>query len=309
MTSVLGGLQPDAFLQTYWQKKPLVVRQAVPGFTGFVSVDDLFAFAAKDNVAARLVTVGKGGKRALRSGPFKRGVHSTLGAVPWTLLVQGLESLHDDGWPLLRRFDGVVPRARLDDLMVSYATEGAGVGPHTDRYDVFLLQGAGKRRWRLQSKGDLSLDDDADVPTVRRFVPEEEHVLEPGDMLYLPPGVAHDGTAVAGPCFTYSIGAIAPSIEGLLQNFLGFLSQRVDDTADLAAMADRRNGRTFRVIPPEHPVGGAPLEPPRRAAGTRSPGSGNIGPRRRTHGSENSSRVTGGAWARGGGNGFVDRPK
>jgi len=231
---LLGGLMADAFLRTHWQKKPLVVRQAIPGFTGFVSVDDLFRFAERKDVNARLVTMTKG-KRQLRTAPIPRGARGALSG-PWTVLVQGIEALHDEGWPLVRRFDGVVPRARLDDLMISYATEGAGVGAHTDRYDVFLLQGEGKRRWRLQSRGPIVVDERGAVPTVKDFRPEEEHVLEAGDMLYLPPGVVHEGTAVGGPCFTYSIGAVAPSVEGLLQNFLAFQSQRVVATVDLASM-------------------------------------------------------------------------
>jgi 50S ribosomal protein L16 3-hydroxylase len=120
--------------------------------------------------------------------------------------------------------------------MVSYASEGGGVGPHTDRYDVFLLQGPGKRRWRLQSRGPIVVDERGAVPTVQDFRPEEEHVLEAGDLLYLPPGVVHDGVAVGGPCLTYSIGAVAPSVEGLLQNYVAFMSQRIEATVDLAQM-------------------------------------------------------------------------
>jgi 50S ribosomal protein L16 3-hydroxylase len=229
----LGDSTPSAFLSTYWQKKPLVIRQAIPGFQGFVDVATLCAWAKKDSVAARLVTMTKG-KRRLHTSPL----HITPAQLPEksTILVQGVENLHDEGWPLLMQFDGIIPRARLDDLMVSYATVGGGVGPHTDRYDVFLLQGPGRRRWRLQTTGDMRVDERQEVPTLKNFVPDLEHTLEAGDILYLPPGVAHDGVAVDGPCFTYSIGAIAPAHEALLQNFLGFLSQRVEASVDLSAM-------------------------------------------------------------------------
>jgi 50S ribosomal protein L16 3-hydroxylase len=125
--------------------------------------------------------------------------------------------------------------------MISWASEGAGVGPHTDRYDVFLLQGPGRRRWRLQHTPDPRLDERAEVPILARFKHEVEYVLEPGDMLYLPPGVAHDGTAVDGPCLTYSIGAVAPSVEALQQNWLGYLSQQVEGRVDLKAMYEDRD--------------------------------------------------------------------
>lgn len=234
MSTLLGGLTPAQFLATHWQKKPLLIRQAIPGFRGFVDADALFALARRDDVVARSVGL-RGNRHRLQVGPL-RGPPPGKG--PWTVLVQGMETLHPEGWPLLRRFDDVVPRARLDDLMISYATEGAGVGPHTDRYDVFLLQGPGRRRWRLQHTPDLRLDESAEVPILQRFKPDVEYILDPGDMLYLPPGVAHDGTAVDGDCFTYSIGAVAPSVEGLLQNWLGFLSQKVEASVDLADMYD-----------------------------------------------------------------------
>lgn len=232
MTTLLGGLTPAQFLEKHWQKKPLLVRQAIPGFKGFVDVDDLMALARRDDVMGRSVAL-RGHKHRLHKGPLKG---PPPGQGPWTVLVQGVETLHPEGWPLLRRFDDVVPRARLDDLMISWASEGAGVGPHTDRYDVFLLQGPGRRRWRLQHTPDPRLDPRAEVPILQRFKPDIEYILDPGDLLYLPPGVAHDGTAVDGPCLTYSIGAVAPSVEALQQNWLGFLSQKVEDEVDLADM-------------------------------------------------------------------------
>jgi 50S ribosomal protein L16 3-hydroxylase len=233
MTTLLGGMTPQAFLDAHWQKKALLVRQAVPEFQGLVSRDELFALAQREDVMSRLVTLKKG-RLKLMPGPVTM-TPSQLGAGPWSILVQGIEALVPAGQDLLARFEAIVPRARLDDLMVSWATEGGGVGPHTDRYDVFLLQGAGRRRWQLSTRT-FAPDDKAELPTLKGFVPEVEYVLDPGDMLYLPPGVAHHGVAVDGPCFTYSIGAVAPTVEGLLQNFLGYLSQKIEADVDMSAM-------------------------------------------------------------------------
>jgi 50S ribosomal protein L16 3-hydroxylase len=233
MTTLLGGLTPQAFLDAHWQKRALLVRQAIPGFAGFVSRDDLFTLARRQDVVSRLVTTKKARLR-VQPGPMSTSA-AKLGEGPWSILVQGIEGLVPGGWELLRQFEAIVPRARLDDLMISYATVGGGVGPHTDLYDVFLLQGPGRRRWQTSTQT-FEVDDDAEVPSLKNFVAEDDFILEPGDMLYLPPGVAHHGLAVDGPCFTYSIGAVAPSVEGLLQNFLGFLSQKVEAQVDLAAM-------------------------------------------------------------------------
>ncbi len=244
MTTLLGGLTPSTFLADHWQKKPLLIRQAMPGFTGFVSREDLARWARRDDVLSRLVTTpfvagGFAGKKpvkpSLEHGPFEKLDLNRLGPGPWSLLVQGIECLHPAGWALLSQFD-FLPRTRLDDVMVSYASEGGGVGPHVDKYDVFLLQGQGRRRWRIAEGGNKQLDDDAELPTLKRFVAEQEWVLEPGDMLYLPPGVAHEGVAVDGPCMTWSIGAVAPTHESLLQNYLVFKSQSVDATIDMEAM-------------------------------------------------------------------------
>jgi 50S ribosomal protein L16 3-hydroxylase len=235
MTTLLGGMTPQAFLDAHWQKKALLVRQAIPEFQGLVSRDELFALAQREDVMSRLVTLKKG-RLKLVPGPVTM-TPSQLGVGPWSILVQGIEALVPAGQALLARFEAIVPRARLDDLMVSWATEGGGVGPHTDRYDVFLLQGPGRRRWQLSTRT-FAPDDKAELPTLKGFVPEVEYVLDPGDMLYLPPGVAHHGVAVDGPCFTYSIGAVAPTVEGLLQNFLGYLSQKIEADVDMSAMYD-----------------------------------------------------------------------
>jgi 50S ribosomal protein L16 3-hydroxylase len=218
--TVLGGLAPKDFLRKHWQKKPLLVRGAIPGFDGIAPRDALLELATRADVTSRLVIKHpKSWER--HDGPFGALDPSMLPAKKWTLLVHGVEGLVEGGWELLRRFD-FIPAARVDDLMVSYAADGGGVGPHEDDYDVFLVQGPGRRRWQISTRGDHALDSSAAIKVLQRFEPEEEWVLEPGDLLYLPPGVAHHGVAV-GPCFTYSIGFLAPTHAELAQAFMGFL--------------------------------------------------------------------------------------
>jgi 50S ribosomal protein L16 3-hydroxylase len=157
-----------------------------------------------------------------------------LPASHWTLLVHGVESLVPGGWELLSRF-GFIPAARVDDLMISYAAAGGSVGPHDDRYDVFLLQGQGRRRWHIMHGGDRSVDERAAIRVLANFRTDEQWLLEPGDMLYLPPGVAHWGVA-EGPCFTYSIGFLAPSHRVLVESFLGYLAHAIAPTLDPDAL-------------------------------------------------------------------------
>ena len=217
---LLGGLAPRAFLARYWQKRPLLVRAAWPGFRDPVSVSDLFALARRDDCEARLVE-RSGGRWHLQHGPLPRAVRARLPGARWTLLVQGLNHFVPAADRMLRAF-AFIPYSRLDDVMVSFAARAGGVGPHVDSYDVFLLQGGGRRRWRIATGGDRALDPRAPLRVLRRFRAEREWVLETGDMLYLPPGVAHEGTALE-PCFTYSIGFRAPSARELATEFLAYL--------------------------------------------------------------------------------------
>jgi 50S ribosomal protein L16 3-hydroxylase len=224
MDSVLGELPAATFVRDYWQKRPLVVRQAVPGFAGIVERDELLTLATRGDAVSRLVIEHPRRRRARwqrHDGPFGGLGANMLPPSHWTLLVHGIESLVPGGWELLRRFS-FVPAARIDDLMVSYATDGGSVGPHDDRYDVFLLQGPGRRRWQIMRGGDRSVDRTAAIRVLQRIVADEEWLLEPGDMLYLPPGIAHQGVA-EGPCFTYSIGFLAPSHGELVQSFFEYL--------------------------------------------------------------------------------------
>ncbi|MEP7329019.1 MAG: cupin domain-containing protein, partial [Betaproteobacteria bacterium] len=191
---LLGGHTPAAFLRRFWQKEALLVRGAIPDFAGLHTRATLFALAGRDDVEARLL-VRSGRAWTLEHGPFPARLLRTLPAVDWTLLVQGVNLESDAADTLLRRF-AFLPFARLDDLMVSYAAPGGGVGPHFDSYDVFLLQGFGRRRWRYGRQQDLALRPGLPVKILRRFVPQHDTVLAPGDMLYLPPAYAHDGIAV-----------------------------------------------------------------------------------------------------------------
>jgi len=197
---LLGGLTPREFLRRHWQKRPLYVRGALAQFQDLLEFADLAALASRDDVESRVV-VRRGRRRETSHGPFAR-----LRPRPhdWTLLVSGVNLHHADADALLRRFS-FVPQARLDDVMVSYATPGGGVGPHVDSYDVFLIQGSGRRRWRIGGRASF--------------------VANTGDLVYLPPGVRHDGVALE-PCFTYSIGFRAPRGAELGAAFLDWLHER-----------------------------------------------------------------------------------
>jgi 50S ribosomal protein L16 3-hydroxylase len=216
---------PRTFLSRYWQRDALLVRQAIAGFTGFATLSDLMRLAARDDVESRLV-VRSGNRYELAHGPFRRSDFKGLPAQRWTLLVQGLNLHQDDADALLRAF-AFVPYARLDDVMVSYAAPGGGVGPHFDSYDVFLLQGFGRRRWRYGRQANLSLREGLPVKILRRFTPSHDAVLEPGDLLYLPPAYAHDGVALDA-CTTYSIGFRAATYTEIAQSFLDHLRDRIE---------------------------------------------------------------------------------
>ncbi len=225
--ALLGGLTSARFLREYWHKKPLLIRNAIPGFAGLLSPADMRALARRDDVESRLIQ-GSGTDWQLDHGPFRAGDFKRLPKTEWTLLVQSLNHHLPAADALLKRFD-FIPHARLDDLMVSYAVPGGSVGPHFDSYDVFLLQGQGHRCWQIGTQTDLTLLDDAPLKILRRFEAEAEWVLGPGDMLYLPPHVAHYGVAEEA-CTTYSIGFRAPTAEELAHAFL----MHLQDTVTLA---------------------------------------------------------------------------
>lgn len=221
--NVLGDISPAQFLKEYWQKKPLLIRAAFPDLKPVLSAKKLFAMAKRDDVESRLICAFDQ-HWDMSNGPFAE--LPDISKDEWTLLVQGV-NLHDKAADsLLRRFN-FIPNARLDDLMISYATNGGGVGAHFDSYDVFLLQAHGRRRWRISAQKDLSLIEGMPLKILRRFVPEQEFELEPGDMLYLPPHYAHEGVAI-GECMTYSIGFRAPSFQELGEAFLNFMVDTIE---------------------------------------------------------------------------------
>lgn len=213
--SPLGEIAPIRFLEEYWQRKPCLIRQACPDFEPPIDGDDLAGLACEDLAEARIVTGSlESGRWQLRTGPFDETMFAGLGDSDWTLLVQDVEKHYPPLQALLDRFD-FLPTWRMDDLMVSFATPGGSVGPHVDQYDVFLLQAQGRRHWQIAGAFDPQLVPDCPLEILASFVPEQEWTLAPGDMLYLPPGVAHHGVAL-DPCLTYSIGLRAPSTADLL---------------------------------------------------------------------------------------------
>lgn len=221
---LLGNITAEEFLQTYWHKKPLLIRQAIPGFTPVLPRDALLSLAASDEVESRLI-MGEGANWELRHGPFDQ--LPSVSKKDWTILLQGMNLHNDDADALMQQFR-FIPDTRLDDLMISYATEGGGVGPHFDSYDVFLLQAHGKRHWKIGPQKDLTLIEGMPLKILKNFRPTQEYVLEPGDMLYLPPHYAHDGIAVDGECMTYSIGFRAPTYQELGEEFLNFMTESID---------------------------------------------------------------------------------
>jgi len=225
---LLGGLSPAQFMRRHWQKKPLLVRQAWPGVVPPLDRAALFALAGQEGVEARLLSAFEGHWR-LRHGPFGRRALPPLAKPGWTLLLQGLDLHVPAAHTMLQAFR-FVPEARLDDLMISWASPGGGVGPHLDSYDVFLLQVQGQRRWRIGPVADRSLVDGLPVKILRHFAPDQDWVLEPGDMLYLPPHWGHDGTAV-DECMTCSIGFRTPAAGELAQQLLQALAEDLDEDA------------------------------------------------------------------------------
>jgi len=228
--TLLGGLTPAQFMKTYWQKKPLLVRQAFPDFKSPISVAGLKKMSKRDDVESRLIQREKD-QWQMDCGPFSRLPKAST--PDWTLLIQSVD-IHDDAACALMNQFRFVPDARLDDLMISLATVGGGVGPHFDSYDVFLLQAHGRRRWQFGQQKDLSLVDGLPLKILADFVPEQEFVLEPGDMLYLPPQAAHDGVAL-DECMTISIGFRAPDEAALARGMLEAAADQIVARAGLAS--------------------------------------------------------------------------
>ncbi|MCD9031993.1 cupin domain-containing protein [Luteimonas sp. Y-2-2-4F] len=238
------GMSPARFLRDYWQKRPLLIRNAFPGFVSPIAPEDLAGLACEDGVLARIVSHQREGDRwLLRQGPFEESLFPGLPDRDWTLLVQDVDKWDADVAALLPHFD-FLPRWRIDDIMVSFAATGGSVGAHIDQYDVFLLQAHGHRRWQIDDRPDppLGFRPDVELKLLQRFDPSHDWVLAPGDMLYLPPGVPHHGVA-EDPCLTFSVGMRAPSAAELVGDWVDAMIAEADDALryrdpDLAPPAD-----------------------------------------------------------------------
>lgn len=235
------GMPAAAFLRDYWQKQPLLIRSAFADFTLPLQPDDLGGLALDDNVLARLIEHDRAEDRwTVHNAPIDEAVFARLPDRDWTLLVQDVDKWDADVAQLLEHFR-FLPSWRVDDVMISYAEDGGGVGAHVDQYDVFLLQGLGKRRWSIDARTNppTAFRDDVELKILREFAPSHTWTLEPGDMLYLPPGVPHDGVA-DGACMTFSVGMRAPSRGELLLDFIEHITEHLPETEryadpDLAA--------------------------------------------------------------------------
>lgn len=226
---LLGGLSAREFLRDYWQRKPLLIRQAKPGFESPISPDELAGLSLEDEVESRLVVEHGEQPWELRRGPFTEETFQDLPERDWTLLVQAVDQFVPDVAELLKEFQ-FLPSWRIDDVMISFAAPGGGVGPHYDNYDVFLLQAHGRRRWKIGQMCDNQspILPHGDLRILADFQQTDEWVLEPGDMLYLPPRLAHFGTA-EDDCMTFSVGFRAPSAAEVLTHFTDFLAQFLPD--------------------------------------------------------------------------------
>ncbi len=221
----LGGMSVQDFLKHYWHKKPLLIRNAIPEFKAFFKPDDAMAALQDEHVETRLIKQTET-SWTMTHGPLRKKQMPSRKESNWTALIQGVD-LHDASGHALLNLFRFIPDARLDDLMVSLASDGGGVGAHYDSYDVFLLQAHGQRRWHIGAEQDLSLKPNMPLKILQNFNPTEEFILEPGDMLYLPPHYAHDGVAI-GECMTYSIGFRAPTYKEIGVALLNFVEDNIE---------------------------------------------------------------------------------
>lgn len=236
MTALLGGLTPEQFLRDYWQKQPLLIRQGLPEYHCPITADELAGLACEEAVESRIVLESDQGRPwQLRHGPFDEDVFAQLPSGPWSLLVQGLDHWVPEISDLLDLFR-FIPNWRIDDIMASFAPAGGSVGPHFDYYDVFLIQARGQRRWQVGGRCDRHSPrlDGTPLRILREFSAEHEWVLQPGDILYLPPQIAHWGVAL-DDCMTLSVGFRSASHEEVLTSYADYvaselpLEQRLDD--------------------------------------------------------------------------------
>lgn len=227
---ITSAFQPDLFLRDIWQKKPLLIRNPWASWSNPLDPDELAGLACQNDIEARLIT-RKLRTFAVEHGPFAEARFAQPDENPWTLLVQAVDHHVPSVSALLDSFR-FIPNWRIDDVMVSYATDHGGVGAHFDQYDVFLVQGLGRRRWQIggpcDDRSELLPHDD--LRLLANFEPAEEWILDPGDILYVPPGIAHNGIAVGDDCMTYSIGFRAPSRGELIAHWSEHLVAQLDDS-------------------------------------------------------------------------------
>ncbi len=221
----LGGLTAETFLRDHWQKKPLFVPNAFPHLAQALSPKELQTLARNEDMQSRLVLKQNNGWD-LQHGPFSAHKLSRLPARDWSLLVQGINHVLPAAAELLQSFP-FIPSARLDDVMVSLAPTGGGVGPHFDSYDVFLIQGCGSKRWQISAQQDQDLIEGIPLRILQRFAAEQEWLVNPGDLLYLPPRYAHHGVSLTDDSMTWSVGFRAPQAQELGQQFLMYLEERL----------------------------------------------------------------------------------
>ncbi|MFA7553223.1 MAG: cupin domain-containing protein [Spongiibacteraceae bacterium] len=216
----INNFDIDEFLQHYWQKKPLLIRNAFPDFDNPISAEELAGLACEEQVESRLIKGNNNDGYELANGPLEESIFKSLPETEWTLLVQAVDHYSPEVAALLNHFR-FIPNWRIDDVMVSYATTGGSVGPHFDNYDVFLLQGAGTRRWQLGKTYDSqsARQKNDQLLLLADFETQQEWILEPGDMLYIPPQISHWGIAEDDDCMTYSVGFRAPSQSEILADF------------------------------------------------------------------------------------------
>ena len=239
----------DGFLRNYWQKKPLLIRNPWAAWHNPLEPDELAGLACEDDVESRLVTQKRGAWK-LEHGPFAEARFGKLGKTPWTLLVQAVDAQVPGVAALIDPFR-FIPNWRIDDVMVSYASDGGGVGPHFDQYDVFLIQGLGRRRWQVGAvcDADTELLPHDDLRLLAEFQATDEWVLEPGDILYVPPRVAHNGVAVGDDCMTYSVGFRAPARSELIGNWCDDLLGRLQEDDRYADPGLRAQANPGEITP------------------------------------------------------------
>ena len=248
------GMSPEQFLRDYWQKRPVLIRNAFPNFESPIQPEDLAGLSCEEGALGRLATHDPATDRwTLRTGPFDEAEFPGMPDHDWTLLVQDVDKWDADVRGLLDHFR-FLPAWRMDDVMVSFAARGGNVGAHIDNYDVFLVQGVGQRRWMIDSKPnpDSRYRDDVPLRLLQHFDPDCDWVVNPGDMLYLPPGVPHHGVAV-NACLTISVGFRAPSASELLEDYIDVLTFDVDesvryDDPDAKVAAIRTRSTSLRWI-------------------------------------------------------------